>query len=408
MRANRLCVAAAALGLAVCPSSAITPSTTSNSSTTSNAAADAGGQEDAMPTTAAAAPRVNMRHEGDRVWIDGLHPHRGWMTLPTCLHDCAAAQGMEVSRAWLYGSTGFAFALNIHEVICPSGPTAWNTRRCLELAANIGLPTRRIQAHKTQEDFAAVREQAFEAAKAAIDEARPCVLWEADIPEWYTVVGYDNRHLLFLGEGAVKSIHHLKLADTGIGWLNLWLPEVAAPADDRQIVRDALQFALDHAAGRYAFENYKAGLAGYDLWIAALRKIPHLANIMTPVFGQGYNAQCWAECRQMAAAFLKEAKQRLNDSRLDALFDAAIADYSTVAAALTRVAELTPFAPPEGETALQRLADESVRGQVIAALEQARDAETRGLADLKQLLAALNHAAQRHSAAASEQADTSQ
>jgi hypothetical protein len=293
-------------------------------------------------------------------------------------------------------------------VICPSGPTAWNTRRCLELAANIGLPTRRIQAHKTQEDFAAVREQAFAAAKAAIDEGRPCVLWEADIPEWYTIVGYNNRHLLYLGEGEIKSIHHLKLADTGIGWLNLWLPEVAVPADDRQIVRDALQFALDHAAGRYAFENYKAGLAGYDLWIAALRKIPHLANIMTPAFGQGYNAQCWAECRQLAVAFLKEAKQRVDDSRLDSVFDVAIADYIAVAAALTRVAELTPFSPPEDEAALQRLQDESVRGQLIAGLEEARDAEARGLADLKQLLAALNHATQRQDAAGDAKADTAQ
>jgi hypothetical protein len=408
MRANRLCVAAAALGLAVCPSSAITPSTTSNSSTTSNAAADAGGQEDVMATPATAAPPVSVRHEGDRVWIDGLHPHRGWMTLPTCLHDCAAAQGMEVSRAWLYGSTGFAFALNIHEVICPSGPTAWNTRRCLELAANIGLPTRRIQAHKTQEDFAAVREQAFEAAKAAIDEGRPCVLWEADIPEWYTVVGYDNRHLLFFAENEIKSIHHLKLADTGIGWLNLWLPKVAAPADDRQIVRDALQFALDHAAGEYTFERYAAGPAGYDLWIAALQRVPVMEEVRATAFGQGYNAQCWAECRQMAVAFLEEARQRLNDSRLDSLFDAAIADYRAVAAALTRVAELTPFSPPEDEAALQRLQDESLRGQLIAALQESREAEARGLADLKQLLAALNPATQRQRAAAIEEADTGQ
>lgn len=358
------------------------------------------GEETEMPTTRTARARtVTVKRDGEKVWLDGVTRHQGWMTLPTCLHDCAAAQGMGVSRAWLYGSTGFAFALNIHEVICPSGPTAWNTRRCLELAANIGLPTRRIQAHKSQEDFAAVREQAFAAAKAAIDEDRPCVLWEADIPEWYTVVGYDRMHLLFLGEGDVKPIHHLKLADTDIGWLNLWLPEVAAPADDRQIVRDALKFALDHAAGRYAFENYKAGLAGYDLWIAALQRVPVMQEVKATAFGQGYNAQCWAECRQMAAAFLKEAKQRLADPRLDSLFDAAIADYNTVAAALTRVAELTPFAPPDDEAALQRLQDESLRGQLIAALQEARDAEARGLADLKQLLAALNRAAQQQNAA---------
>jgi hypothetical protein len=49
-----------------------------------------------------------------------------------------------------------------------------------------------------------------------------------------------------------------------------------------------------------------------------------------------------------------------------------------------------------------------VRGQLIAGLEEARDAEARGLADLKQLLAALNHATQRQDAAGDAKADTAQ
>ncbi len=48
-----------------------------------------------------------------------------WVSHLGCIKGCLDFSGIDISDAWLFGATGHAFIINMHEVVCPSGPTAW-------------------------------------------------------------------------------------------------------------------------------------------------------------------------------------------------------------------------------------------------------------------------------------------
>ena len=75
--------------------------------------------------------------------LKGLRWKPAWISHMGCLAGCAEYLGVKLARPWLYGGTAHAFALNIHEDVCPSGPTAWDTRMIGRLAPNVGLGRRR-------------------------------------------------------------------------------------------------------------------------------------------------------------------------------------------------------------------------------------------------------------------------
>jgi hypothetical protein len=99
-------------------------------------------------------------------------------------------------------------------------------------------------------------------------------------------------------------------------------------------------------------------------------------------FGHGYNAAVWAECREMAVAFLEEARKRL-PGKADAAVDEAIGHYKVVRDKLRAVGEMHPFKPdmPMTETLKSPEAAKLVR--------EAGAAERKGLESLRKIAAAL-------------------
>ena len=262
-----------------------------------------------------------------------------WVTNVGCLKGCLDFLGVEVSKSWLMGVTGHAFLLNIHEQICPSGPTAWGHDPFWRLCRNAGCSLDTTLVHKDAADFAEQQKIAWDTVRRAIDDGLPCLAWEMDIPEYYVVHGYDETGYYYRGplcdDGAGPKDWRT-LADTGIGLLCVQVIRPADQVDDATAVRDALQFALDWAGpyNKWLFDHYTAGVAAYGAWIAALR------DGTAP--GVAYNAQVWAECRRHAVGFLAEAKQRLGGEGPE-LLDEAISKYQIVADNLTKVAETFPF-----------------------------------------------------------------
>jgi hypothetical protein len=151
----------------------------------------------------------------------------------------------------------------------------------------------------------------------------------------------------------------------------------ADPADDTKTVRDALRFALKHAESpkEWVFPKYKAGVAGFDSWIAALEagKADGL--------GMAYNSEVWSECRELGVGFLKEAKDRMPGS-MSPVLDEAIEHYESVSRNLKDVAALYPFIGRKPE----HIADESRRKAAAEHLKEAREAERRGLSTLAKVL----------------------
>jgi len=46
-------------------------------------------------------------------------------TLMGALHGAARYHRLDASLPFLYGASGLAFLMNVHEELCPSGPYCW-------------------------------------------------------------------------------------------------------------------------------------------------------------------------------------------------------------------------------------------------------------------------------------------
>lgn len=315
--------------------------------------------------------------------IDNLRWKPMWVSHLGCVKGCLDYLNIDVSDAWLFGATGHAFIINVHEVVCPSGPTAWKTEMLFRLGNNIGYTIDGIFGFKSDSDFAKKQELAWENTKRAIDEGVPCYGWELDIPEFYVVYGYDGEGYYFSGPGCDSGKGPKpwqELGDTEIGCLEMYAVKPRQAADDATTLKEALGFALEHSKSpaKWIFPKYKAGLAGFDNWIQALE------SGEADGFGMAYNAAVWSECRGFAVLFLQEARDRVN-GQLGSLFDEAICHYEVVSENLRRVADTFPFHGLEPE----HIDDKARCRTALGALRTARSAEESGLRALEEILSEL-------------------
>jgi hypothetical protein len=266
--------------------------------------------------------------------LEGLDWKPMWVTHLGCLKGCLDYLKIDVSDAWLFGGTGHAFIIT------------------------------------------------WELVKLAINAGFPCYGWELAIPEYYVVYGYDQNRYYFKGIGAdhAKPRLWMELGDSDIGCLEMNAVKPLECADDATIVKDALGFALEFAQSpdKWVMDKYKAGLAGFDLWIDALK-----AGAAHEL-GMPYNAAVWHECRHLAVEFLKEARGRLDD-KLGSIFDEAISHYEVIRDNLKKVVEQFPF---EGRKP-EHVKDSARCNKAIDALEVARDGEEAGLKSLQKIVDAL-------------------
>lgn len=317
--------------------------------------------------------------------LDGCRWAPRWVSHLGAIRGCLDCLGVAVSDGWLYGGTGHAFVLNMHESVCPSSPTAWNTKRTLELGRNVGYHVEGVFSERDADEFAQRQADAWALARESIDGGMPCYAWELEIPEFYVVYGHDDAGYYYSGPGredggGPKPWAELGLSDIGV--LELYAVRPCEPAQVAVTVRDALSFALDHAhsPGKWTFEHYRSGLEGYDNWVGALET--GVASDM----GMRYNTGVWLECRKNAVEFLKEAKQRL-PGRADAAFDRALSRFASVAQGLEEVAQLYPW---EWEASDERSlpVDETSRA-AAEALRIAKQEEAAGLGALADIVHAL-------------------
>jgi hypothetical protein len=314
--------------------------------------------------------------------LDGLRWKPKWVSQLGCLQGCLDYLGVPVSDAWLFGISGHAFVINIHEELCPSGPTAWKTERMTQLCQNAGCEIRQVSAHKSQPDFAGKREAAWREVRKAIDQGKPCYGWELKVPEYYVIHGHDEIGYYFNGplcDDGCGPLPWDKLADTGIGWLEVSIIEPAEAPDPKVAICEALSFARDHArhSEKWTYPGYATGLDGYQLWIASLEEKRGNG-------GAAYNAAVWSECRQNAPAFLVQAKSKLDERHTDTI-EAAIGHYEIVAEKLRLVADLFPFLGVSEQEQAMHLEDDARRSRAIDALRAAYSAEELGLGMLDQL-----------------------
>ena len=309
-----------------------------------------------------------------------------WTSIIGSVHGCLKYLGVDPGFSWLYGGTGHAFIINMsQDGSCPSGPTAWNTAAFFELGKNLGYQIEGVLADKRKPGWKEKQAEAWLLARTALDNDTPVFGWELAIPEFYVVDGYDEVGYYYKGPGAENSPSPKpwqELGVSGIGLLEIYSVKPEHPADDRQVVREALEFAVSFNGGSsdWVLPDYLTGLAAYDVWFDAVKT--GQADLM----GHAYNAAVWEECRRNSVAFLREAKKRL-DGLSEKAFTGAIQAYSEVAKHLKDMSELYPFFENNREEPLGT----NPRSQKAADyLQSARRAEEEGLARIKEIIGNLS------------------
>jgi len=314
--------------------------------------------------------------------IESLRWKCMWVSHLGCVKGCLEYLNIDVSNGWLFGATGHAFIINIHEVVCPSGPTAWDTEMLFKLGNNIGYTIDGVFGSKSDSDFDEKQKLAWEKTKHAIDEGLPCYGWELDIPEFYVVYGYNDKGYYFSGPKCDSDRGHKpwkELGNSEIGVLEMYAMKPKQPADDIKTIKEAFEFVLEHSKSpaKWIYPKYKAGLAGYDNWIHALE------TGKAHGWGMAYNAVVWSECRNFAVQFLKETKEQIG-GKFSSLFDEATSHYEVVAQNLNKVSETFPF-PPKGD----EVKDINRCRTALKYLKDARNAEESGLRALEKILGEL-------------------
>jgi len=325
----------------------------------------------------------DVTEESKIMKLENLEFKPFWTTHMGCIKGCLEYLGMDVSPAWLFGGSGYAFVINIHERVAASGPTAWNTEKLFELGSNLGYEITGVKGESTDSNFAEKQKEAWDMVREAIDQGYPCYGWCLNIPDYYVITGYDDVGYYYSGTMSKDSKMPLPWQELGkqeVKVLEAYVVKPGKRADDHTTVSEALEFALEISKSpeKWAFPGFKTGLAGYDNWIRAMESDP--VNVCCN-FGVVYNAQVWSECRAYAVEFLKEAKERLADSNLDPLFDEAITSYEVVVSELGKVKEQFPFFESDPE----HIKDAARREKAISALKAAREAEAKGLQTLAKI-----------------------
>ena len=303
---------------------------------------------------------------------DNIKPVHAWASFMGCTKACSDFLGLGHSAAWIYGVSGYAWLINIHGELCPSGPTAFDNSFLSSNSRALGLEFKSVCFARDDSTLADNQMLAWKSMSAALTEGKPAFGWELDLPEYYLLAGTDDKGYLFFDfDGSVKHCPLEKIATSETDIMgefhSLSRRDEIPPALEQ--VRSALAWLRKYEAdpSANALPGYTMGTAAYDAWIKALQ-----GGVYDPL-GAAYNAQVWSESRHYAAAFVKEIKTRLGDGYDYAKLDKASGYFDILAKSLSEVAGIHAF-PPNPENFTPETAK-----QAAELLTRARDAETAGI-----------------------------
>ncbi len=219
---------------------------------------------------------------------------------------------IKISNGMAYAGSGHAFLINIHEVVCPSGPYCWKYDTFYKLLQNLGLETINLGFFHNGSTVDE-RKKVEQASREHLDAGIPGL---AQNMENQTIIGYDDKGLLLVRPWCIecdvtppmltfetwdefgKEIHATFLAFKKV-----------PKKDDAVIIKESLHYAVDlfKNPNQYSLEKYRIGSGAYDNWIKALEQGKAHAH------GNWWNATVWSECRKMAAEYFAEIADKYKD-----------------------------------------------------------------------------------------------
>lgn len=213
--------------------------------------------------------------------------------------------GVSCSDAMLYGGTGHAFLINIHDQICPSGPYCWSYDGLYRMLQNFGITMLDLGFY-SPESSKSERNRVEKLVREHLDRKSPCSMLNM---ENQLIVGYESDHFVAAAPWPMNPDFPPRRLTFG-SWAefgeeyhcSFFTYKLTGEFDQDAVIRDSLQYALELylTPSKYSNEPYSGGISAYDQWIQAIRD-GHGQDQ-----GNWWNAIVWGECRARAAAYLDE------------------------------------------------------------------------------------------------------
>ncbi len=218
-----------------------------------------------------------------------------------------------MSDGWLFGGSGHAFLINIHEQLCPSGPYCWKRETFYKLVRNLGILMKDLgffSAESTPGEKAKVEE----ILRRSIDTGNPCSLLNM---ENQLISGYDEKHFILQQPWPKADLPITPKTLTFRTWkelgkeihVNFFAFAKTRKAGDETIIRESLSYAVEltRKPDRHRDEHYHIGLEAYSAWIKAVE------NGYGASHGNWWNGTVWSECREMASRYFLEIAQKYKE-----------------------------------------------------------------------------------------------
>ncbi|WP_409340743.1 hypothetical protein [Paenibacillus sp. MBLB4367] len=285
---------------------------------------------------------------------------------------------------WLYGATGIPFLFRtgddvntapvLHEL--PYG-------RMVAQLQNLGVQVEGVSAVAEGETLDRLRRESWEACRIAIGSGFPCFGrgFVFNGGETSIVQGYDDKDAAYICScwNGTTTVEWQSLGERD-GLVDIhWMRRNGQTEENvRKTVADALQLAVEFAAGKLTGPQTYTGNRAYRRWSAELRK----GAVDGWFFA--YNTHEWDTCRSNGYKFLLKAKERLGSETPEAL-ERAIESFGLVRDRFHRIYELFPWEQPRG-----LIEDTERRLEAAALLEEADAYDSATIAAFREVVEALN------------------
>ncbi len=215
-----------------------------------------------------------------------------------------------------YALSGHGFLINIHKILCPSGPYVWKCDWFYELLKNIGLEVIDL-GFFSKESSEEERSNLEATIKESLDNGLPCSTCNMD---HQVISGYDDTGLILLQQwdGCVCTTPPRLSFCTWKEYGDelhacFYLYKKLPQKDKTEAIKECLKqgIVLLEDTGDLTYPDYAMGIKAYDNWINALE-----TSIAHP-HGSWWNAVVWSESREMLSKFFSGlASQRIGDAEL--------------------------------------------------------------------------------------------
>jgi hypothetical protein len=299
--------------------------------------------------------------------IPNVKMHNFNTTLMGVVKGVADYHGLGHSDGWLYGGSGHAFLINIHDELCPSGPYCWHPETFVKLTGNLGISITDL-GFFSGETSAEEKARVEELLRKNLDAGVPCSVLNM---ENQLITGYDDTQFI-LGTPWPMDLPVTPPTLTFRTWkefgrevhVNFHTLAKAGKADDVAVIKESLAWAVDMVRNpeTHTGKGYRVGLGAYDAWIEAVGK-GHGAS-----HGNWWNGTVWSECRGKASEYFLEIAQKCRGAIPDAAMELS-GEYK-------RLSELILKASDKG------LEDE----EKIETLNEAKETEESAVEKIEELL----------------------